>query len=496
LEEVEVEALKQTVKKNIISKKDSKDARLMLIRQIVIIPLRFARSLVILPLLPPSLIFTLKVISTWFSYLPRLTLGTLSVLGFYYPSAEARGDIETCERYDYMAWKFTFFSAIFGSILGLSISVFYLDYQYLFLLLVWGIFVVPMSFILSSLQAKGHFKIIAIMDTIGAIAYFVIPLIGLYFFELWGYIAGLVISMCVSIYIGREMLFPKRISLPKKFLKTNIFKGLNLWGNGFLSDLVKSYEVTLFVFIAAISTDFAGQYAVAMTLTLVVDQMITSISSVFQRKVVKDLSKEGSERKEYDIIYDFAILDFSVFIIIASLGLASIHLLVHFLPAYSELPYILPFLLLGNFLLRFRFYPGVIFKSDNEFFNIHVGHVIHLLLGVVSLSAITFVSSKMHLVALSQVIGAIGGSLFVWGMLFYQKKCFNALHFAFKAMALLTLLMIWFVFYYFTIDLIRINISLSILGGSGILILGFVLFNGSFVMLKDIVRKKLHKPGF
>jgi len=405
-----------------IDEKDIKDARLMLFRQVIILPLRFVRSLIILPLLPQSAIFLLKIISTWFGYVPRLMLGTNAILGFYYPVAKKENDYDKQDRYFSLSWRFALFASLTGGVVGIIISYSYLSLAYIPFLLVWGLSVAPLAHINSALFAKGNFNRIARIDILAAVANFILPLVGWFLFEFLGYIGGSAISLALTIFIGRKEIFIRTISLNRSFVKKNVKKGIHFWLNGFLQDLAKSFEITLFAIIpSVISKEYGGQYAVAMTLTGIVNQLIVSLSMVLQRKVTMQLG-EGNKRG-YKHLLDYMAIDIIVFVVLYIIFIPVSDILVFFLPNYSLLSEILPILLMGMFFLRLRYYPGLDFKIKKRFWEIHWGHIIHLFI-VISIVFVFYYKIELprYLIAISQLSGALIGTLLVLKLFLDNNK--------------------------------------------------------------------------
>ncbi len=403
-----------------INQKDARDARLMLLRQVIILPMRFLRSLIIIPILPQSTIFLLKVISTWFGYLPRLLLGTNAILGFYYPAAEAKGDLDEQQRYVTLCWQFTLFAAVTGGIAGIAMAVFYVSPAYIPFLLIWGLSIAPTTYVKSFFQAKGDFDKIAILDIITAVSNFIFPLAGWFLFELMGYIGGTVIAFLITLYVGRKEIFPKVTKITRDFAKNAIGNGIHFWLNGFLSDLAKSFEVTLFVILAGISEDFGGQYAVGMTLAAILSQLMTSFSNVFQRKAVTQISENKDEGYKY--LMDYIALDIVLFTIFFVGFIPGLYIIAYLLPNYASLIQIVPFLLFGVFFMRLRFYPGVAYKTERRFWEIHSGHIIQLVLGIGIVLLIYYFTDLPHYyMAASQFLGSMFGAIILFFLFFYRN---------------------------------------------------------------------------
>lgn len=478
------------MKKTPINTKDAKDARLMFLRQMIVLPIRFARSLIIIPLLPQSTIFLLKVISTWLGYIPRLMLGTNAILGFYYPSAEALGDEDEKRRYVTLCWQFTLFACITGGLAGVSIAFFYISPLYIPFLLIWGLSIAPINYIKSYLQAKGGFNKIALIDVCAAVSNFIFPLAGWFLFEFIGYIGGSLIAFLITFYIGRNELFPRVIKLQKSFTTNAIGRGIHFWLNGFLSDLAKSFEITMFVILVGISKDFGGQYAVGMTLATIVNQLMTSFSNVFQRKVVKEIAKNKSEA--YQSLVNYMALDLLLFTIFFFAFIPIVNIIVYFLPAYAELKNILPFLLLGVFFMRYRFYSGVAFKTEKQFWEIHLGHIVQLLIGVGLLYLIYCQENPDYMLAVAKVVGALLGTVLVSGLFFFRNKHF----FEVREISLITFLpllffvMLWGIFYF---DQLLTLLICELLVGTFIVTLILNQFPKTNEMVRELINIRLRK---
>jgi len=151
----------------------------MVIRQALTIPVRFLRSIVVLPLISPDLIFVLKLIGTWLGYASRANLGTFNLLGFYYPAAEAQGDNRLAQRYTYQAWIFSIFCVLIAAIVG---AFFYLEIKHIPILIVWGMATMLMKYMANYYQARGNFNKIAIIDITNLVVGFFIALGGLLLF--------------------------------------------------------------------------------------------------------------------------------------------------------------------------------------------------------------------------------------------------------------------------------------------------------------------------
>lgn len=476
------------MKTQLIASKERKDARLMLLRQFLSIPLGFAKALIIIPIILPELMFVLKIISTWLGYLPRVALGTFAVLGFYYPAAIAEGKVVLADQYRFLAWRFALFGVLAGALAGFAIS-YYLAGEYLIVLVFWGMVIVPNSYTRSIFQAEGNFRKIAQIDITLAIVGFVLPLTGLLLWGFKGYLVCLAITLYITLILGRSSFFPKKIKLTLKFIKESLYRGGNLWVNGILADLVKSFDITLFAFISVVSANFGGQYAVAMTLQAIADKLVTSVSIVYQRQVVMKVSKaKESNMSDNSIIFDFVILDLLLFVVIATGLLMGSYALVYFAPEYGKVIYIFPFLLLGGALLRFRFYPGVIFKTDNKFNILHVAHIINIIFGCGGLLLFVFMleSNAYHWIAFSKIIGACMGSVLSWYVFMNKNKGKRYTIFYLKVFLLLVILVLWIFGYVFTLSHIFLNLTILLGGGVGILLLVKLLFSHAFELFMNL----------
>jgi len=394
------------------------DAKLMLYRQFLITPIRFIRSVILIPYIPPATIFLLKIITTWFGYVPRLNLGVNAIFAFYYPEAEAKNNDKEQNLYAYLAWKVALVTSIIGGAVGVLIA-YNIDKLVLApLLVIWGLSITPGLFIKSSLTAKGFFKTLAKVDVITALSNLIFPLIGWFCFGLAGYIIGSLISIGMIFIFGYAEIFPLKVHVPIGFVKEKVANGLNFWFNGFVSDLAKTYEVTLFLLLTGISSNFGGQYAVAMTLAMISSQLGVSISSVFGRKAVKQISlarNEGIYELRHYVIID--VLVFSIFFLVF---IPASYIVEYLLPQYNLISEILPFLLLGVCYMRLRFYTGVVFKTDRDFLRIHFGHIIHLFVGIISLTILYEARCELYMLASSQILGAFCGTVFV-SIFFFRK---------------------------------------------------------------------------
>jgi len=237
----------------VISKKDARDARLMVVRQALTVPVRFLRSIVILPLLSSDLIFVLKLISTWLGYTVRANFGTFNLLGFYYPAVEAQGDTQLGQRYKYQAWIFSLFCVLIAAGVGVLIASLYLETKHIPILIVWGIASILIKYMTNYYQATGNFNKIAIIDITSLVIGFFISLGGLLLFGFDGYLIGLVIPMLIVLGIGKSSFFPQKVALPFSFIKKSLQDGGYLTIDGFLSSFVKAHEITLFAFLASVN---------------------------------------------------------------------------------------------------------------------------------------------------------------------------------------------------------------------------------------------------
>lgn len=476
--------------RTVISKKDAKDARLMVIRQALTVPVRFLRSIVILPLLSPDLIFILKLIATWLGYAARANLGTFNLLGFYYPAAEAQGDTRLARRYTYQAWIFSLFCVLIAGIVGALIAFFYLEIKHIPILVIWGIAAILIKYMASYYQAKGNFNKIAIIDITNLIIGFFVALGGLLLFGFDGYLIGLVIPMVIVLVIGKDSFFPKRTDLPFSFIKESLEDGVYLTIGGFLSSFVKAYEITFFAFLASVNKIFAGQYAVAITLTAIQDNFITSVSRVYQRRVTQQLSTDEAANK-YKTIYRFAALDLVLFSLTASAFLLGGQLLSYLFPAYKEVAWILPFLLLGTALQRARYYPGLVFKLAKEFKTNILGHVVHVFFGLTAFFTILNLQQEAtYFLAINQIVGAMAGTLFLWGMFFYKKDRSERFRFAVRFIIIILMIMIYIGIYVWFIEQIYLSILIIVVSNAVIITYSYLFFKDTFELLLKTFRLK------
>jgi len=454
----------------VISKKDAKDARLMVIRQALTIPVRFLRSIVVLPLISPDLIFVLKLIGTWLGYASRANLGTFNLLGFYYPAAEAQGDNRLAQRYTYQAWIFSIFCVLIAAIVGALIAFFYLETKHIPVLIVWGMAVMLMKYMTNYYQARGNFNKIAIIDITNLVIGFFIALGGLLLFGFDGYLIGLVIPMTIVLVIGKDSFFPKKVELPFSFVKKSLQDGGYLTVDGFLSSFIKAHEITFFAFLTSVNKMFAGQYAVAITLTAIQDNFITSVSRVYQRKVTQQLSTDEAANK-YKTIYR--------------------QLLSYLFPAYKEVAWILPFLLLGTALQRARYYPGLVFKLAKEFKTNILGHIVHVFFGLTAFFVILNAQQEAtYFLAVNQIIGATTGTLFLWGIFFYKKDTSERFHFALRFLIIILMIMAYIGIYVWFIEQIYLSILIIVLSNIVILTYSYFFFKDTFKLLLKTFRLK------
>jgi len=476
--------------RTVISKKDAKDARLMVIRQALTVPVRFLRSIIILPLLSPDLIFILKLISTWLGYAARANLGTFNLLGFYYPAAEAQGDTRLAQRYIYQAWIFNLFCVLVASIVGTLIAFFYLEVKHIPILIVWAITTIMIKYMTSYYQATGNFNKIAIIDITNLVIGFFISLGALLLFGFDGYLIGLVIPMMIVLVMGKGSFFPKKVDLPFSFIKKSLQDGAYLTVGGFLSSFIKAYEITFFAFLASVNKIFAGQYAVAITLTAIQDNFITSVSRVYQRKVTQQLSTDEATDK-YKIIYPFVVLDLVLFSLTASAFLLGGQLLSYIFPAYKEVAWILPFLLLGTAMQRARYYPGVVFKLAKEFKTNIAGHVVHTLFGLSAFFVILNVQEDVtYFLAANQIIGATAGTLFLWSIFFCKKDATKRFQFASKFLIIILIIMTYIGIYMWFIEDVYLSILIIVVSNIIIITYSYLFFSDTFELLLKTFRLK------
>lgn len=474
----------------VISKKDAKDARLMVIRQALTIPVRFLRSIVVLPLIAPDLIFVLKLISTWLGYATRANLGTFNLLGFYYPAAEAQDNMRLAQRYTYQAWIFSLFCVLIAGIVGALIAFFYLEINHIPILIAWGIATILIRYMTTYYQATGNFNKIAIVDITNLVVGFFIALGGLLLFGFDGYLVGMVIPMIVVLGIGKDSFFPKKVKLPFSFIKKSLQEGGYLTVDGFLSSFIKAHEITFFAFLASVNKVFAGQYAVAITLTSIQDNFITSVSRVYQRKVTQQLSTDETTDK-YKTIYPFAILDLVLFSLTASAFLLGGQLLSYLFPAYKAVAWILPFLLLGTAMQRARYYPGVVFKLAKEFKTNISGHVVHTLFGLATFFMILNAQQEAtYLLAANQIVGATAGTLFLWGIFFYKKDTSKRFRFASRFLIIILMIMTYIGIYMWSIEDVYLSILIIVISNIVIVTYSYLFFRDTFELLLKTFRLK------
>ncbi|MDJ0835320.1 MAG: hypothetical protein QNK37_02325 [Acidobacteriota bacterium] len=401
----------------LISNKDSRDARLMMSRQMITLPFRFGRSLIIIPLLTPEIMFVVRLIATWFSYLPRVTIGTLSVLNFFYPEAEAKGDEVSCRRYRQLAWRFTLAGSLAGILVGSFISFRFLEGALLLPLVLWGLITVPNEYARNHFRATGGFSAIARIDIINTLLAFGLSLAGVIFYGLSGYVWGLFLATASVFVLGFSTYFPPPEKLPLEFVRHAVSNGLHLWANGFLRQLCNGWELTLFAFSGKVPQGMAGQYAVALTLTNVMTQVLNSINSVFQRKVTKNLAASDPKDRNHDMVFDFATFNLLIFLVTTVPIIAGTQVLLYFLPKYARVIDFLPQLLLGAFMVRLRYYPGVVFRVERRMIHTTVSDLLHLVPAVAGFMVIVQWELPLVSIAWLQVVAAVTGTIYCWALM-------------------------------------------------------------------------------
>ena len=63
---------------------------------------------------------------------------------------------------------------------------------------------------------------------------------------------------------------------------------------------------------------------------------------------------------------NYMALDVLLFLIFFYCIVLGTYLIVYWLPSYDQLINIIPFLLVGVFFMRYRFYPGLAFKAEKK----------------------------------------------------------------------------------------------------------------------------------
>lgn len=405
--------------------KDGGDARLMVSRQLFAIPLRFAKTLFVIPLLTPETMFIVKLISTWLGYLPRLTFGVHKVLRAYYPEAETQQDEEKCRQYLVLAWRFSLGAGLIGAASGAFMSLRFFQGSYLPLLVLWGLGAVLNYHARQVFQARGVFVGVVRMDNYGILISFALSFAGVVAFGLEGYLYGLFSSVAVLVWLGRKTYFPPSVHLSLVFVKQSLISGSHMWLNGFMANLAKTFEITLFALGSDISRNFAGQYAVAMTLAGLMENVMTSMNSVFVRRTVVLLSAKddsGDGAPDFRPLYGFIVFSFLVYVLVAGVTMMGSHLLIYLLPKYSTVPSLLPPLLLGTLLGLFRVYPCVVFRLHRQLWYNTLGNALHLIGVVVTFQVLAvYFASDPGKLAFAQPVGAGLGSFFVW-LAFIRKK--------------------------------------------------------------------------
>ena len=467
----------------LIDARDQRDAGLMVSRQFVTVPLRFARSIVIVPLLTPEIMFVIRLIATWFGYLPKLTLGTLAVLTLYYPEAEGQGDEETCRRYRQLAWRASVVAAFGGCSVGIVISLRFLDGALWLPLMLWGALRVMMEYGQSSFRATGRFGAIARIAIMQAVTTFAFSLVGVVLFDLAGYVWGLFLSTLILVWMSRETFFPPAARLARTWVAKTVGTGLHLWANGFLRQLCKNWEITALALSSGFARGAAGQYAVALTLVEVMGQVMASINTVFQRKLTKRLGAQPASDRDYAVIFDFAVFNTQLFLASTVPILVGAHLLVALVPGYEDLPALLPALLVAAFVVRMRFYPSLAFRLERKLRYITIADTVHLLLGVAGFVVLVELEAALVFLAVVQVGCAIIGTLVSW---FLMRRYLRGSAFALVRLGLLVLgTLAWMAGATLTADQIPRQTAILLGGWSLLFLLGRLWFPGAHDLLRQ-----------
>jgi len=469
--------------KPIIEEKDHRDARLMVSRQFVTVPLRFARSIVIVPLLTPEIMFVVRLIATWFAYLPKLTLGSLAVLTLYYPEAQGKGDEETCARYRQLAWRSSLVAAAVGCTVGIVISIRFLDGALILPLMMWGVLRVMMEYGQSSFRATGHFGAIARIAIVQAVTTFAFSLVGVIAFELAGYVWGLFLSTALLVWMSRETFFPPAAKLAKAWVTRTIGTGLHLWANSFLRQLCKNWEITMLAVTSVFARGAAGQYAVALTLVEVMGQVMTSINTVFQRKLTMRLGGQEAEERDYAIVFDFSVFNTQLFMLSTVPILLGAHVLVALVPGYEALPALLPALLFAAYLIRTRFYPSVAFRLERKLGSITIPDAIHLILGVMGFMAVVRTEAGLLVLAVVQVGCAIIGTATSWALM--GRYLGNTRGPMWRMVSLTVGTAVWMAGATLTADDIPLQAAIIVGGWAVLFMMGKIWFPGAHDLLRQ-----------
>ena len=406
-----------------INAEDNHAARLMLLRQVLTLPVRFLRSIVVLPLLPPNLIFVVRLVGTWLSYAARGNLGTFNLLAFYYPAAESQGDDELRQRYVYMAWLATLFCGMLGALTGGFVAYRYLSPGLIPLFVVWGFCYMLLSYLQHLFQGTGDFNRLALFDICQTVLGFVASLAGLLLFGFKGYLVGLVLPIIVIVLLARNVLFPQAVSLPFQFVKRSFYEGSFFTLLGFVSSFVRGHEITWMALLPGIDLRFAGQYAVALSLATIQDGFVSSVSRVYQRKITKQLTRSRESTTVFRLVRQLAVLELLLSGITASIFMIGGLAFYYWLPNYEDVTWILPLVSLAYAIQRNRFYPGLVFKVDKKFTYELWGHLINLLAGASIFFAFWYLSDSLNFqCALNQVVGASLGTFFTWCIFFNKNR--------------------------------------------------------------------------
>ncbi len=493
--------MKQSVAMNIeehpsqdilVREKDSRNVRLMLLRQFIIVPLGFCKSLIILPFLNPNQVFLLKLIQTWFQYTQRTTLGTFAAMGFYYPQAQALGHSKECRRYQNLAWKFNVLGMIVGMCVGGGLALGFFNWKYAWILMIWGACSVPINYIHASFQARGQFANYATVDIVQSIGGLIFPLLGVFFGGFYGLLAGSMISFFLTCSYGKRWFFPNPIHLDKSFVFKTVRDGIQLWAAGFLQTIANTFEITLMAFMLPKDDFFAGYYAVAMTLASVVNQSLTSIYNVFSRRLTITSSqyfeKQNEENSVFDNLADFVIVDVIVFSFSSAIVITGLQLFKIVLPEYSGSISIVPQLLLSLVLFRSRAYPYVLYKVKRTFGKMYIVNIVHIVIGV--LMGFLFISlNKSHLLAYCQIVSALFGSTLAWGFIWRIIGIPVRKDFCCRYLIILTMLIVWLAYFIYGNDIVK-DIVIAWAGMLVIVFTCYIFFRNSFKILIEILKMK------